>query len=727
MVMTNSTYDGLCYNVDAHQGSRSATRSRCCTSTRPGTPTRTSTSSTTAIHAISSAHPARSPHAITFATQSTHKLLAAFSQASMIHVQNAETSRLDMARFNDAFMMHTSTSPQYGIIASCDVAAAMMEQPAGRALVQETIDEALSFRRAMAGGASSSSKGSWWFEVWQPDAMADEAPSDDQATWAAAPGRRLARLRGPRREPRAWSTRSRSPSSRPGLTADGAMQEHGIPAAVVTKFLSSRRIEIEKTGLYSFLVLFSMGITKGKWSTLVTELINFKDLYDANAPLDRVPAGAGRGASRGLRRRGAEGSVRPRSTQVYREDKVPEGAAGDVHRCCPRWRCGRRTPTTGSSGAGSRASRSTHLMGRTLAVMVVPYPPGIPLIMPGERITPATKSIHDYLLYARDFDRKFPGFETDIHGLRFAPDDGEQALPRRLRRRGGRAMIPRDIKAPTVADPVPQAAQGRGDRRRDRSADEGAPGPDRGARASRSRCATASTGTSPRTPRSAPTSRWSTASASRRPANSCDRCGRSASARRSGRWPTPTASPTSAVLGLTGRGRRLRLSRAADAGLLRQADRREPGELRQDAAAALLRRADGLRQRGEHRLRLPGPPGRPVLSEVASRAALLQVLRREHLPQRPLQRRRRPRRPPDPRGAGRGGAEACGAGLRRRPDLLRPERHQHLEQGRDERRAADAATSSSSTATTTSPCTRARWSRPAPSRSSCRRRATRSA
>ena len=61
----------------------------------------------------------------------------------------ARTQQLDMARFNEAFMMHTSTSPQYGIIASCDVAAAMMEQPAGRALVQETIDEALSFRRAM--------------------------------------------------------------------------------------------------------------------------------------------------------------------------------------------------------------------------------------------------------------------------------------------------------------------------------------------------------------------------------------------------------------------------------------------------------------------------------------------------------------------------------------------------------------------------------------------------
>jgi arginine decarboxylase len=63
-----------------------------------------------------------------------------------------------------------------------------------------------------------------------------------------------------------------------------------------------------------------------------------------------------------------------------------------------------------------------NLADRILAVMVVPYPPGIPVIMPGERLTRATKSIQEYLLYARDFDQKFPGFETDIHGLRFESD-----------------------------------------------------------------------------------------------------------------------------------------------------------------------------------------------------------------------------------------------------------------------------------------------------------------
>jgi len=63
------------------------------------------------------------------------------------------------------------------------------------------------------------------------------------------------------------------------------------------------------------------------------------------------------------------------------------------------------------------------LLGRTLAVMLVPYPPGIPLIMPGERLTEANRSILDYMLFARGFDSKFPGFETDIHGLRFEPTE----------------------------------------------------------------------------------------------------------------------------------------------------------------------------------------------------------------------------------------------------------------------------------------------------------------
>jgi arginine decarboxylase len=51
---------------------------------------------------------------------------------------------------------------------------------------------------------------------------------------------------------------------------------------------------------------------------------------------------------------------------------------------------------------------------RITAMLVTPYPPGIPLLIPGERFN---KRIVDYLKFAREFNEKFPGFETDIHGL----------------------------------------------------------------------------------------------------------------------------------------------------------------------------------------------------------------------------------------------------------------------------------------------------------------------
>jgi len=61
-----------------------------------------------------------------FATHSTHKLLAALSQSSFIHVRDGRGA-IDHHRFNQAYMMHTTTSPLYAIVASNDIAAAMMD------------------------------------------------------------------------------------------------------------------------------------------------------------------------------------------------------------------------------------------------------------------------------------------------------------------------------------------------------------------------------------------------------------------------------------------------------------------------------------------------------------------------------------------------------------------------------------------------------------------------
>ncbi|ANM08574.1 MULTISPECIES: Orn/Lys/Arg decarboxylase N-terminal domain-containing protein [unclassified Rhizobium] len=418
MVITNSTYDGLCYNVDAIKASL-GDAVEVLHFDEAWYAYANFHEFYDGFHGISSNQPARSQNAITFATHSTHKLLAALSQASMIHIQHAETRRLDITRFNEAFMMHTSTSPQYGIIASCDVAAAMMEQPAGRALVQETIDEAISFRRAM-NNVRKQTEGSWWFDVWEPT-VAEQTPSDTHADWVLKPGDAWHGFAG-LAENHVMVDPIKVTILSPGLSASGAMDEHGIPAAVITKFLSSRRIEIEKTGLYSFLVLFSMGITRGKWSTLVTELINFKDLYDANAPLTRaLPALAAAHpeayAGVGLR------DLCEKIHAIYRKDDVPK-AQREMYTVLPEMALRPADAYDRLVKGKIESIEIDDLMNRILAVMIVPYPPGIPLIMPGERITQSTKSIQAYLLYARDFDRKFPGFETDIHGLRFAPGDG---------------------------------------------------------------------------------------------------------------------------------------------------------------------------------------------------------------------------------------------------------------------------------------------------------------
>ena len=83
-----------------------------------------------------------------FATHSTHKLLAALSQASLLHIRDGR-SPIPHARFNESFMMHASTSPLYPIIVSNDVTAAMMDGPGGRALTDESIQEAVAFRQTM--------------------------------------------------------------------------------------------------------------------------------------------------------------------------------------------------------------------------------------------------------------------------------------------------------------------------------------------------------------------------------------------------------------------------------------------------------------------------------------------------------------------------------------------------------------------------------------------------
>jgi arginine decarboxylase len=64
-----------------------------------------------------------------------------------------------------------------------------------------------------------------------------------------------------------------------------------------------------------------------------------------------------------------------------------------------------------------------HLEGGAASVLLTPYPPGIPLLIPGERFN---RIIVEYLKFARMFNDRFPGFDTDIHGLVEENIDGQR-------------------------------------------------------------------------------------------------------------------------------------------------------------------------------------------------------------------------------------------------------------------------------------------------------------
>ncbi|MCB1890313.1 MAG: arginine/lysine/ornithine decarboxylase [Rhodocyclaceae bacterium] len=366
-------------------------------------------------HAIGADRP-RCQDSMIFSTQSTHKLLAGLSQASQILVQESEGRKLDRHLFNEAYLMHTSTSPQYAIIASCDVAAAMMEPPGGTALVEESIAEALDFRRSMRKVDEEFGDDDWWFSVWGPDYLSEDgfAERDD---WTLRAGERWHGF-GNLAPGFNMLDPIKATLITPGLDVDGDFAEWGIPAGVLTKYLAEHGIVVEKTGLYSFFIMFTIGITKGRWNTMVTELQQFKDDYDRNQPLWRVmPEFIAR---------------HPRYEKIGLKDLCELFhdfyKANDVARLTTEMYLSDMVPAMRPADAFARMAHREiervpidELEGRVTAMLVTPYPPGIPLLIPGERFN---RTIVRYLQFVREFNEQFPGFETDVHGLVASEEEG---------------------------------------------------------------------------------------------------------------------------------------------------------------------------------------------------------------------------------------------------------------------------------------------------------------
>ena len=400
-VITNSTYDGLLYNTDFIKQTLDVKSIHFDSAWVPYTN----------FHPIYQGKCGmsgkRTDGKVIFETQSTHKLLAAFSQASMIHVKgdiNEET-------FNENYMMHTTTSPHYGIVASTETAAAMMKGNAGKRLIDGSIQRAIKFRKEIKRLRNECD--GWFFDIWQPDHI-------DQAE--------------------CWPLRSDSPWHgfhnidndhmyldpikvtilTPGMGKEGQMESFGIPASLVAKYLDEHGIIVEKTGPYNLLFLFSIGIDKTKALSLLRALTEFKRAFDLN-----------------LRVKNMLPSLYQDAPEFYEPMRIQD-LAENIHRLMEHhnlpdlmYRAFDVLPTMIMTPYNAfqqelRGNGEEVLLddciGRVNANMILPYPPGVPLVMPGEMITEESRPILEFLQMLCEIGAHYPGFETDIHGAYRQPD-----------------------------------------------------------------------------------------------------------------------------------------------------------------------------------------------------------------------------------------------------------------------------------------------------------------
>jgi arginine decarboxylase len=399
-VVTNSTYDGLCYDAVHAQ----ALLEKSCDR----------------IHFDEHKGPT------VFATHSTHKLLAALSQASFIHVRDGK-SAIDHHRMVQAYMMHTTTSPLYAIVASNDITSSMMDGNGGRSLTQEVIDEAVDFRQAVGRVRREfAKKKDWFFKPWNAETVKgpggrklpfEEAPTEllagSQAPWIMRPGDAWHGFDDIADD---WCMLDPIKVSilSPGMGEDGMLEKSGVPAALVNAWFNRFGIVPTRVTDFQVMFLFSIGITKGKWGTLLTNLLAFKRDYDANRPVAHsLPEIAaqypGRYGKVGMHELGDE-------LFEYLRENRPSEVLNAAYETLPAADMTPREAYERLVAGDVELVPADRLAKRTAANAVMPYPPGIPMLMSGENFGAADSPHIGYLRSMQSREQQFPGFAGVIEG-----------------------------------------------------------------------------------------------------------------------------------------------------------------------------------------------------------------------------------------------------------------------------------------------------------------------
>ena len=350
---------------------------------------------------------------VVYESFSTHKLLAAFSQSATIQIRGKS---FDNDAFNDTYMMHTSTSPFYPMIASTEMAAAMMRGQHGQRLMSSTLREVMTFRHEVERLRDENDKiqGGWFYDIFQPKSIPDEAecfaikPCDQWHGFTDVDADHLSL------DPIKVTLLT------PGLQSHGGYDDFGIPACLLAKFLDYQGIIVEKTGPYSLLFLFGIGSDRSHSLKLLNELASFKKSFDDNDKVEKVLPNLFQEAPRFYKRYRIQ-ELAQSIHDIYRRNSLCEKMY-QAYGILPEMVM---TPYQARQQIIKENVVKTPLkalQGKVAAEMILPYPPGIPVLVPGEVVTDDTVEIIDFLATLCEIGEIYPGLETSIHGLKY--EDG---------------------------------------------------------------------------------------------------------------------------------------------------------------------------------------------------------------------------------------------------------------------------------------------------------------
>jgi ornithine decarboxylase len=388
-----------------------------------------------------------------FSTQSVHKQGAGFSQASQIHARDAhirgQKRYVEHKRFNESFLMNASTSPFYPLFASLDVNAKIHEGKAGEMLWDRCIELGIEARKKLRefgryyAKTGKSEQERWFFDPFVPDVVTiSGSPFTDDATdmpWENLPTTVL------KREQQCWDFHPRAawhgyqgytdgytmvdPNKlalvTPGIDRKtGSYLDFGVPATVVANYLREQRVIPEKCDLNSILFLMTPAEDESKLNTLIAKLVKFKEHWDRDAPLNEVLPSLGAAH----RARYAGYSLRKVCIEMhefYRNARVKE-LQGLCFRAAsfPELAMSPQEAYRALVGNEVDYIPLDRVKGRISATLALIYPPGIGVVVPGERWTANAQPMLDYFLAFEESFNRFPGFNYEVQGVYQEKVDG---------------------------------------------------------------------------------------------------------------------------------------------------------------------------------------------------------------------------------------------------------------------------------------------------------------